>query len=270
MFNEPQPQSQPTSSVQPAPNPIPQDKISQGELLQPKRPKNPLPLIIALVILTALGIGTSVFAFIQNSAKNAEISDLKAQLNSSSNGSNNDTDHSDDNANSTLSSQGVFLLTDALERYPYYLAVKSANPDANRQWPSNQDSFYLLNLNKLDTNDALQSFNLVEIMQPIIDNTIASSLPDSSTSATGGVTTRSQCSRFDIYYTDPRSDNNLRPLFLPTPDEYNPETEIPVNVNYSCHTDSYDVLYLRATYIININDKQVKTYNTNSNFYRQN
>lgn len=245
------------------------DSTSQNGAPKPKVSKTLLLLIIILSVLTVLGVGTSVFAFIKSSAKDSEISDLKAQLNQSADKPNDDTDYSDSDIDATISSQGIFFLSDALARYPYYLVAKSADASFDNQWASNQDSFYLLNMNELDTKNALKPFKLVETLQPIIDNTIASSLPASSTSATGGITTRSQCNSFDIFYTDPHGDNDLRPLFLPTPAEYNPETEIPVVVNYFCHTGSYDVVYYKATYIININDLKVNTYSSSSDFYNQ-
>lgn len=254
-----------TSPTQPTTNSIPQNEPPKS-----KSSKSSLPIIIILAILAVSGIGASIFAFIQNSVKDSEISDLKAQLDSSIDKPNSDIDNPDDTTNPVDSSQDVFLLSDALGRHPYHIAVKSADSGTHNEWPSNDDSFYLLNMNKLGTNDALKSFDIPAILQPIIDSTIESSLPDSSTNALGSITTRSQCNSFDIFYTDPISDPNQRPLFMPMLDEYNPETDVPINANYFCHTNDYDVVYLRATYIINIDNQEVNTYSTSSNFYNQN
>lgn len=265
MPNESQTQSPITPPTQPVPTPTPQDSAQK-----PKGLKNPLPIIITLAALAILGIGASIFAFIQTSIKDSEISDLKSQLGSSQDKPNDNTDNSNNVTDPTQSPQNIFLLSDALGRHPYHIAVKPEDSNANAEWPSNKDQFYLLNMNKLGTDDALQPFDLAGVLQPTIDSTIASSLPDSSTSATGGITTRSQCNSFDIFYTDPLSDSNQRPLFMPMPNEYNPETDVPVTTNYFCHTDNYDVVYLKATYIININNQKISTYSTNSNFYNQN
>lgn len=241
----------------------------RGESSQKSGVKNPLPIIIVLAILAILGIGASIYAFVQNSVKNSEIADLKAQLESSANRPDGDTDSSGAGSDLTGPAQDVFLLSDALERHPYHLAIKPGDSNAQSGWPSNEDKFYILNTNKLGTNNALKPFDLAGILQPIIDNTIKTSLPDSSTNAIGSITMRSQCNSFDIFYTDPISDDSQRPLFIPTPDEYNPETDVPITANYFCHTDSYDVLYLKATYVININSKKVSTYSTSSDFYNQ-
>lgn len=262
--NESPTQNSAASTAQPASTSAPRGKSSQKPGV-----KNSLPIIIVLAILAVLGIGASIFAFVQNSVKNSEIADLKAQLESSVNGSDSDTGNPDNGSDLTGPSQDVFLLSDALGRHPYHIAIKPGDSETQSNWPSNEDKFYILNMNKLGTDTALKPFELAGILQPIIDNTIKTSLPGSSTSAIGDITMRSQCNSFNIFYTDPISDDSQRPLFMPTPDEYNPETDVPITANYFCHTDSYDVLYLKATYIININSKKVSTYSTSSDFYNQ-
>ncbi len=77
---EPLKSPSPEPLEEPAPRPIIKSSDPAPSIKTPKKSGNKLlPVVIILALLTLAGIGTSVFAFIQSSQKDAEISDLKDQ-----------------------------------------------------------------------------------------------------------------------------------------------------------------------------------------------
>ena len=167
-------------------------------------------------------------------------------------------DESASNTNETETIKGGYLFSEnSLSKYQRYqlVVVSGGERTAFNNIDSTNDTYYLLDMQKLGTSEDVKKIDLVSIMKPITDEAIKSKMPSSSTSASGTVTNLNQCNSFSISYVDPVESGKILQSY-----GLNLEKDVPIAVTYGCNTDNYSVGYHQIVYVLDTETNTVREF----------
>lgn len=215
--------------------------------------------IVAIVILTILVLLLGGYIGYD---KLLNKKDTGSTPNNSSSEISNPTENQESNdsttENSVVDGNG-FIFSEkntSAESQRYKLVVVSGGiRTATNEIDSENDKYYLLDMNKLGTSQDIKQIDLVSIMKPVTDDTIKNKMPSSSKNASGQVTNLSQCKSFSVEYYEPFSNE-----YISQSTGLNLKTDVPIAVTYSCNTNDYSVAFYRVVYVLNAETNKVTEY----------
>lgn len=228
-------------------------------------------LIVTLIIFIILALGMGCFiVYDKVLSKNNADTEINTNEDKTEEKESVNDDNDNTNTNSIPLRKDMYLLSNknnSAQKQRYQLVVVSGGErTAANDIDAEDDTYYLLDMNNLGTNEDLKEINLVSILKPLIDKTIENGMPSSSTNAIGSVTNLSQCNSFSVEYYEPFSNGYLSESI-----GLNLEKEVPIAVTYFCHTDTYQVAFNRVIYVLDVETNTAREfeYGKTSDFSRQ-
>lgn len=264
-----------------------------------KANKGVLASIIILSILTIGSISFGIYELMQNNNNSAEIETLKAQLadkiknvETDNNNENtlleittNEQDNPEETPETSTSTNdqneinpgeiaGKYILlnkklSSAREQRYELIYISGGDRTAFNNISSEDDSYYILDTQKLGSTEDLKAFDLVSVIKPLTEQKIKNGMPEYANFniySNDDKLYLSQCESFTVEYLD---GNNYLPMTI----GFNLNTDIPIAVNFNCHynNDTTRRLYHRAIYNLNAETgaiKEIEQYST-SDFTHQ-
>ena len=236
---------------------------------------NGLKITTAIACVVAVcGIGFGVFGIIQNTSSNTEIENLKNQIaelekrteieqNISKQDDLSEKTMVDDTANEQTSSAptgnySLFInkFNDAENQRYELVYISGGMRTAFNDISSEDDSYYILDTQKLGSANDLRQFDLVSVMKPLTDQKIQNGMPEVAkynVYSNDDKMYLSQCESFSVEYMNGHD-------YLAQSIGLDLNTDIPIAVNYSCHFNNGTTqrLYHRAIYSLNAESGTVK------------
>ena len=234
-----------------------------------------LKIVTAIACVVAVcGIGFGIFGIIQNTSSNTEIENLKNQIaelekrteieqNISKQDDLSEKTMVDDTANEQASSAptgnySLFInkFNDAENQRYELVYISGGMRTAFNDISSKDDSYYILDTQKLGSANDLRQFDLVSVMKPLTDQKIQNGMPEVAkynVYSNDDKMYLSQCESFSVEYMNGH-DYLAQSLGLDL------NTDIPIAVNYSCHFNNGTTqrLYHRAIYSLNAESGTIK------------
>ena len=225
-------------------------------------------------VVAVCGVGFGVFGIIQNSSSNTEIEGLKNQIaeqekraeieqNISKQDDLSEKTTVDDTSNEQTPSAptgnySLFInkFKNAEQQRYELVYVSSGMRTAFNDISSEDDSYYILDTQKLGSVDDLRQFDLVSVMKPLTDQKIQNGMPEVAkynVYSNDDKMYLSQCESFSVEYMNGHD-------YLAQSIGFDLNTDIPIAVNYSCHFNNGTTqrLYHRAIYSLNAESGIVK------------
>lgn len=232
-----------------------------------KSKKNTIIIIILVILVLGLGVYIAYDKILSNNNKisnsgkkqgNTEITNGDADKTNDNTKTNDNVNSNDEKTNNNYKGEG-YIFSDkntSGQNQRYKLVVVSGGErTAFNNISSENDTYYLLDMQKLGTSDDLKKIDLVSILKPATDDAIKNKMPSSSKSASGSITNLSQCNSFTVEYYEPFSNGYiLQSIGLDL------SKEVPIAVTYSCHTNDYQVAYNRVIYVLNVKTNKVTEF----------
>lgn len=221
-----------------------------------KSKKNTIIIIILVVLVLGLGCYIAYDKILSNNNKISNGG--KKQGNTEI--TNGDADKTNDSTKTNDNYKGEgYIFSDkntSGQNQRYKLVVVSGGErTAFNNISSENDTYYLLDMQKLGTSDDLKKIDLVSILKPTTDDAIKNKMPSSSKSASGSITNLSQCNSFTVEYYEPFNNG-----YIPQSIGLDLSKEVPIAVTYSCHTNDYQVAYNRVIYVLNVETSKVTEF----------
>ncbi len=251
--------------------------------------------VITLSILAIGGISFGIYELTQNNNKSAEIETLKNTISQQNQEHQNEKSSEDtlleiitneedtkkeasetnnadiekeasetnNNQNETATSEiiGKFLLfnrklSNAKKQRYELVYVSGGERTAFNNISSEDDSYYILDTQKLGSTEDLKAFDLVSVIKPLTEQKIKNGMPEYAIFniySNDDKLYLSQCESFTVEYLDGHD-------YLAMTIGFDLNTDIPIAVNYSCHynNDTTRRLYHRAIYNLNAETGEIK------------
>lgn len=240
-----------------------------------KKNGNGLKITTAIACVVAVcGIGFGVYGMIQSSTSNTEIENLKNKITEQEESTKAEQSISkqDELSEITTTDDITEELTTPTSTGSYSLFVNKFSNAENQRYElvyvsggmrtafnnisSEDDSYYILDTQKLGSANDLRQFDLVSVMKPLTDQKIKNGMPEVAkynVYSNDDKMYLSQCESFSVEYMNGH-DYLVQSLGLDL------NTDIPIAVNYSCHYNNGTTqrLYHRAIYSLNAESGTVK------------
>ena len=218
-------------------------------------------MIVGMIVLALLaigGVGFGVWAYLDG---NARVAEKDEQIASMGKGTAEQVlvKENDNDEETPLNLDGIYYLYDdsVSKDQRYRLMIVDGGSDAVMEKNSEDDEYYVLDMNNVGKNGSVRKVELVSLLKPLTDDVIANNLPETSVNAIGEITNKSQCESFSLTYYDPRSD-------LPGggTEGWDLSSELPLKVSFFCHknNNTEQVKYYDLVYILNVESNEVRQH----------
>ena len=215
--------------------------------------------VVAIVILAILVVVLGGYIGYDKILRKATINSTEKDTPKENNSKTENKEKNDNTIESSTLNGNGYLFSEknsSSENQRYKLVIVSGGMrTAVNTIDSENDTYYLLDMNKLGTNQDLKKIDLVSIMKPVTDNAIKNKMPSSSKNATGSITNLSQCNSFSVEYYEPFSNN-----YILESHGLDLKKDVPIAVTYFCHTADYQVAFNRVVYVLNAETNEIREY----------